>query len=221
MRSAQPPIVDRAGWQQARDDLLAAEKEYTKAGDRLAAQRRRLPMTPVGEYVFTGEDGPVTLRQLFGDASQLVVQHFMFDPEWDAGCPSCSMFADNMPPTIHFGPYGMAFARISRAPIGKLRAYRQRMGWPEPWVSSYHNDFNADWGWTVDGGEVPGVSCYLRSDDDVYLTYTTSGRGVEPLMSFPGFLDRVVYGRQETWEDSPEGWPQQNPYQRNARRDEY
>lgn len=103
----------------------------------------------------------------------------------------------------------------------KLTAYSKRMGWTEPWVSSHGNKFNQDWGWTVEGNELSGVSWLLKVDDRPYLTYRTSGRGVEPLSSQAGYLDRCVFGRQETWEDSPEGWPQQEAFERNRRLDEY
>lgn len=218
---AHPGIVDRTQWQQAADQQLALEKELTRHGDQVAAQRRRLPMTPVRNYTFDGPDGPVTLLELFGDAEQLIIQHFMFDRDWEAGCPSCSNLADNVPDAVHLTPYGVRFVRVSRAPAEKLRAYSQRMGWSEPWVSTGDSGYNEDWGWTRDDGEVPGVSFLLRVGDQAYLTYSTSGRGVEPLSSQAGYLDRTVYGRQETWEESPQGWPQGEPFARIRRRDEY
>ena len=219
---ARPPIVDRAEWEAARSELLTREKELTKLGDAVSAARRRLPMTPVPAYTFDGEHGPVTLRELFGDRTQLVVQNFMFDPEWDEGCPSCSNLADNVPHLAHFGPYGIAFARISAAPVDKLTAYSKRMGWSATWVSSGESGYNRDWGWTRDDGEYPGVSCYVRTGDDVFLTYSTDGRGVEPLSGLVGYLDRTVFGRQEAWEDSPDGWPTgEMGYDRNRRHDEY
>lgn len=216
-----PPIVSREEWEKSRAELLEQEKELTRHGDRVSAARRRQPMTPVPNYEFEAPFGPMTLRGLFGDRRQLIVQHFMFHPDWDAGCPSCSNLADNVPQLAHFEPYEVAFVRISRAPIDKLIDYRLRMGWSAPWVSSAHNSFNTDWGWTVDDDEVPGVSWYLRVGDDVFLTYCTQGRGVEPLSGLVGYLDRTVYGRQEDWEDSPAGWPQGDPYTRNRRHDEY
>lgn len=178
-------------------------------------------MTPVDDYVFTGRDGPVRLVDLFAGRAQLVVQHFMFDPSWDEGCPSCSNLADNVPHLAHFGPYDLAFARISRAPIEKLLAYSERMGWDAPWVSSFDSTFNDDFGWTRDDQEIPGVSVYLRLGEDVFQTYVTEGRGVEILSGFVGYLDVSPYGRQEAWEDSPPGWPQTPAHERNRRHDEY
>ena len=218
---AHPQIVDRAEWQHAADEQLAREKELTKQGDKVTAARRRLPMTPVDNYAFAGPDGPVTLLELFGDADQLIIQHFMFHPDWDAGCPHCSNLADSLPHTAHFAPYGIGFVRVSRAPVEKLQAYSERMGWREPWVSSNGNSYNQDWGWTVDDGEVPGVSFLLKVGDQAYLTYSTVGRGVEPLSSEAGYLDRTIYGRQETWEDSPAGWPQTEAFSKTRRHDEY
>lgn len=218
---AQPQIVDRASWQQAADEQLAREKELTRLGDQVSAARRRLPMTPVQNYIFAGPDGPVTLLDLFGDAEQLIIQHFMFDSDWDAGCPTCSNLADSLPHTAHFAPYGIRFVRISRAPVEKLTAYSERMGWREPWVSAGETSYNDDWGWTRDGGEVPGVSFLLKVGEQAYLTYSTTGRGVEPFSSEAGYLDRTIYGRQETWEDSPAGWPQTEAFSRTRRHDEY
>lgn len=219
--SVAPPVADRAVWQAARDEILQLEKDATHAADRAASARRALPMTPVQDYTFDGVDGPVRLSELFGGRSQLIVQNFMFDPDWDAGCPSCSNLADSVPHLAHFGPYDIAFARISRAPTEKLAAYNERMGWSAPWVSSYRNTYNRDWGWTDDDGEIPGVSVYLRCGDGVFLTYSTQGRGVEPLSGFAGYLDITPFGRQEDWEDSPVGWPQQPPFTRDRRHDEY
>lgn len=219
--AAHPDVVSREEWEARRSDVLAAEKAQTKALDRLNARRRRLPMTPMDNYRFDGANGPVTLLDLFNGRPQLIVQNFMFDPDWDAGCPSCSNLADSAPHLSHFGPYDVAIARISRAPIDKITAYNARMGWDAPWVSSLNSTYNQDWGWTADDGEVPGVSCYLQLDGQPYLTYSTSGRGVEPLSSQVGYLDSTVYGRQESWEDSPAGWPQTNPYQKTRRHDEY
>ncbi|OLR93328.1 DUF899 domain-containing protein [Actinokineospora bangkokensis] len=218
---ARPAVVDRADWEADRAALLAREKELTRLSDAVAAERRRLPMTPVPEYTFDGPDGPVTLRELFGDREQLVVQNFMFDPTWDEGCPSCSNLADNVPHLAHFGPYGIAFARVSEAPVDKLSAYQRRMGWQGAWVSSLNSPYNREWGWTTDEGQVPGVSFYVRTGDDVFLTYTATARGVEPLSGFVGYLDRTVFGRQEDWEDSPEGWPQGAAHEANKRHDEY
>ncbi|GGL72212.1 hypothetical protein GCM10010840_07900 [Deinococcus aerolatus] len=208
--SAHPPIVDRASWQRRRDAILNLEKAATRLSDSIATQRRFLPMTEVENYVFMGEDGPITLTDLFGGRPQLIVHHFMFQPEWERGCPACTYGADNSKlhlPTLHAAD--ISFVRISRAPIEKLQAYGQEKGWDVPWYSSFSNTFNRDWGWTgEDGGERPGYSAFLMVDGRPYLTYSTSGRGVENLIGIYGYLDIVPYGRQEAWQDVPEGWPQ-------------
>jgi len=220
---ARPPVVDRSAWEQARDDLLALEKAETRAKDQASAARRRLPMVEVevDEYVFDGADGPVSLLDLFDGHRQLIVQHFMFEPDWTEGCPSCSNLADQLGPLVHLQAFDITVARISRAPIDRLLAYNERMGWEPRWVSSEHSSFNRDFGWSQDAGEVPGVSVYLRDGEHVFQTYSTSGLGVESLSSLTGYLDLAPFGRQEDWEDSPAGWPQQPPHQRNRRRDEY
>jgi predicted dithiol-disulfide oxidoreductase (DUF899 family) len=218
---AYPEVVDKDSWEQARADLLTAEKAETRARDQVGARRRRLPMTRVENSVFEGPSGPVTLAQLFEGRSQLIVQNFMFDPEWDAGCPSCSNLADNVPHLAHLWAHDITFARVSRARIDKLLAYSQRMGWSAPWVSSLTCSYNQDFGWTQPDGEVPGVSVYLRQGDDVFLTYSTTGRGVEPLSGLVGYLDISPYGRQEEWEDSPARWPQLPAFTVGKRHDEY
>ncbi|GGJ46715.1 DUF899 domain-containing protein [Deinococcus roseus] len=207
---AHPPIVDRETWQQTRSSLLKLEKASTRMQDAIAAQRRRLPMTRVDNYAFQGNAGPVTLVDLFQNRSQLIVHHFMFHPDWTAGCPHCTHFAENGTPHLTDLARGDAsFVRISRAPIEKLLAYQQQKGWSTPWCSSFESTFNQDWGWTsADGGEVPGISVFMLQDGVPHLTYSTSGRGVESLSSFFGYMDLLPYGRQESWQDVPPGWPQ-------------
>jgi predicted dithiol-disulfide oxidoreductase (DUF899 family) len=221
MTEAAPEVVDRETWEQARAALLTDEKAETRARDKVSASRRRLPMTPVANYVFEGADGPVALADMFEGRSQLIVQNFMFDPEWDDGCPSCSNLADSVPHLAHLWAHDITYARISRAPYPKLAAYKDRMGWSAPWYSSFTNTYNQDFGWTKEGGEAPGVSVYLRKGDEVFLTYSTQGRGVEPLSGLVGYLDITPYGRQEEWEDSPDGWPQLPTYAVSKRHDEY
>lgn len=220
---AHPPIVDRAAWEEKRNELLPKEKEATKLLDAVAAQRRRLPMTEVENYTFVGEGGPTTLLDLFAGRSQLILHHFMFDPAWDQGCAFCSDDADNAVPHLaHFGPYDISFARVSRAPIDKLLGYSKRMGWDVPWVSSHDGTFNQDWGWTgPDGGEGAGFSVYLQLDGKLYLTYLTKDRGVELLSSIAGYLDITPYGRQEHWQEVPTGWPQADTFSKIRRHDEY
>ncbi len=220
---AHPPIVTRETWNDARNALLPLEKAETRLRDAVAVQRRRLPMTEVENYTFTGEDGPTTLLELFAGRSQLILHHFMFDPAWEQGCPFCSDDADNCVPHLaHFGPYDISFTRVSRAPIEKLLAYSERMGWNVPWVSSYDCTFNQDWGWTgPDGGEGSGFSVYLQLNEKPYLTYLTRNRGVELLSSIAGHLDIAPYGRQEFWQEVPAGWPQADAFSKIRRHDEY
>ncbi len=220
---AHPPIVDRATWEEKRNELLPKEKEATKLLDAVAAQRRRLPMTEMPNYTFMGKDGPVEFIDLFEGRSQLIIHHFMFQPDWDAGCPSCSDDADNaIPHPAHFGPYDLSLVRVSRAPIEKLLVYSKRMGWDVPWYSSLDSTFNQDWGWTNhQGNEAPGFSVYLQLNGQPYLTYRTQGRGVEILSSIAGHLDVAPYGRQEGWQDVPGGWPQGDVFTKIRRHDEY
>lgn len=218
---ALPPIVSSAEWQTARDRLLVKEKEATRALDALAAERRRLPMVRIEkEYVFEGPDGRATLGDLFAGHRQLAVYHFMFGPGSDP-CTGCSSFTDNIPDLSHLRARDTTLALISRAPLGEIRQFQRRMGWAVPWYSSFGSDFNEDLGLTVDGGEVFGLSVFLRDGDTVYRTYFTNARGVDRLRMDFNLLDLTPFGRQETWEDSPEGWPQTSPYVWWRKHDEY
>jgi predicted dithiol-disulfide oxidoreductase (DUF899 family) len=221
-----PPVVSAAEWQAAREELLAKEKEHTRAGDALAAERRRLPRVLIEkDYAFEGPDGKVGLLDLFDGRRQLILYHFMFAPGaagWpSAGCDGCSMVADNITHLAHLHARDTSLVLVSRAPLASIEAYRERMGWRIPWFSSEGSDFNRDFGVTTSAGEIFGLSVFLRDGDNVYRTYFTSGRGVEALGSVWTFLDRTPLGRQEEWEDSPEGYPQGPPYEWWRRHDEY
>src|SRR5262249_13997554 len=221
-----PRIATPAEWQDARDKLLVKEKAATRLRDALAAERRRLPMVRIEkDYVFEGEYGPAHLRDLFEGRRQLILYHFMFAPDvpgWpDAGCDGCSWYADNVGNLSHLHARDTSFAVVSRAPLANILAYRKRMGWTFPWLSSADSDFNVDFGMTTAAGERSGTSVFLRDRDTVFRTYFTTGRGDEMLGGFWAFLDLTPLGRQETWEDSPEGWPQTPPYQWWRRHDEY
>jgi predicted dithiol-disulfide oxidoreductase (DUF899 family) len=223
-----PRVVSAAEWQRAHDALLVKEKEWTQAKDALSAERRQLPMVKVEkQYTFDGTDGPVSLLDLFEDRPQLLLYHFMFAPNahgWpDAGCPGCSMFVDNIGQftPVHLNARGVSFAVVSLAPLAKLEAYRKRMSWPHRWVSSANNSFNVDFGLTTAEMERHGLSAFVRKGADIFRTYFTSQRGSEALGNIWGFLDATPYGRQESWEKSPEGWPQTPPYQWWRRHDEY
>ena len=222
-----PEIVSAAEWQAARDRLLVKEKQHTKAGDALAAERRRLPAVRVEQdYVFEGPEGTRSLLELFDGRRQLLLYHFMFAPSvggWpDAGCPGCSMNLDQFTHPAHLQARDTSFAVVSLAPLDAIEAYRQRMGWIFPWYSSARSTFNEDFGLTTDEGEDAGLSVFLRDDDgNVYRTYFSTARGLEHVGSPWTFLDLTPLGRQEDWEDTPPGRPQTQAYRWWRRHDEY
>jgi predicted dithiol-disulfide oxidoreductase (DUF899 family) len=203
-----PTIVPVEEWQRARDELLTAEKEATRALDALAARRRRLPMVRFDNgYAFDTPDGTKTLLDLFDGRGQLVVYQFM-DNGPDDYCPGCTGFTNSIPLV---GPdrlarRGVTWVTVSDMPLAQIEAYRARMGWTVPFVSSRGTSFSADCG--AGGGFM--LSVFLRDGWDVYRTYNTTSRGVDRLLWVHNILDLTPYGRQESWEDSPAGWPQ--PY---------
>jgi predicted dithiol-disulfide oxidoreductase (DUF899 family) len=224
-----PEVVSREEWMAARKQLLAAEKEETRRRDALNAERRRLPMVRVEkEYQFEGPGGTVQLTALFDGKSQLIVQHVMFGPDWDAACPGCTAGVDEISDGLitHLNSRDTAFALVSRAPLAKLREYQQKQGWTVPWYSSYGTDFNYDFQVTMDkerslleynyreetdilgeedaSTELPGVSCFLRDGDAVFHTYSTFARGTDTVGSSYSWLDLTALGRQEDWEE-PKG----------------
>ncbi|HEY0692389.1 MAG TPA: DUF899 domain-containing protein [Kribbella sp.] len=229
-----PAVVSREDWVAARKKFLAEEKEFTRRRDALNADRRRLPMVRIDkDYAFEGPGGTASLLDLFEGRLQLVVYHFMFLPEWDAGCPNCSGFADDIGHLVHLNDRGTTFAAVSRAPYGKIAAFKQRMGWKFPWYSSYGSDFNYDFHVTLDDSVVPfeynyrtkaewdavqanehvqgeqpfdlhGMSCFLRVEDEVHHTYSTYGRGTDSMGFTTNALDLTALGRQEEWEE-PKG----------------
>jgi predicted dithiol-disulfide oxidoreductase (DUF899 family) len=222
MSAPLPPIVSREEWSAARAELLVREKELIRMKDRVSALRRRLPMVQVTvDYLFDTGSGVVPLVDLFDGRSQLIVQHFMFGDDWDAGCQGCSMMADHIGPLAHLHAKDTSLVLISRAPVEKLHAFRERMGWQLPWVSSGATTFNEDFGTTVDGQERHAISAFLRDGARVFHTWQTFDRGEEPFMLVFDLLDLTAYGRQESWEDSPGGWPQQAPYEWMRLHDEY
>jgi predicted dithiol-disulfide oxidoreductase (DUF899 family) len=225
-----PPVVSADEWQAAHERLLDKEKDATRARDALAAERRRQPMVRIGkDYELEGPNGKARLVDLCEGRRQLIVYHFMFGPNQDVGCDGCSMFVDQVGHLAHLHARDTSFALVSRAPLAKIEPYEKRMGWTIPWYSSFDSDFNVDFGLSPEtpqpadyqDGETFGLSVFLRDGDEVFRTYFTSRRGVEALGSFWTFLDLTPLGRQETWEDSPEGWPQTPPYEWWRRHDEY
>lgn len=218
-----PPVVTRAEWLVARKELLAREKELTRQRDKLTAEVRRLPMVKIEkEYLFDGPAGRTNLLDLFGKHPQLIVYHFMFDPSWEAGCPSCSMFADNFSGAIlHLPARNTAFACVSLAPLTKIEAFKKRMGWTFPWYSSFDTSFNRDFQVTVDTitsdeynyikaadlkkagkiwiekGELPGLSVFLRKGEGIFHSYSTYQRGLDIFLNTYNYLDVTPLGRQE------------------------
>lgn len=230
-QKALPTVVSKAEWRAPHEALLAKEKAATRARDALAAERRRMPMVLVdASYRFeggphAGSAKPATLLDLFEGRRQLIVYHFMFAPGvhgWpEAGCPGCTFFVDQVGHLAHLHARDTSFALVSLAPFAALSAYRARMGWEVPWYSSAGSNFNRDFGLSTEQGEAFGLSVFLRDGDVIYRTYFTDGRGVEALGSTWTFLDLTPFGRQETWENSPPGWPQSAPYEWWRRHDEY
>jgi predicted dithiol-disulfide oxidoreductase (DUF899 family) len=226
-----PEIVSPEQWRAALDAQIAREKAHTRERGRLSAQRRRLPKVEVRtDYMFDGPNGMVGLLDLFEGRRQLIVYHFMFGPDWDAGCDGCSWVVDAMTHPAHLHARDTTLALVSRAPLTRLEQYRRRMGWQHPpWYSSGDSDFNFDMGVTssnchaagTDRGERHGISVFLRDGERAFRTYFTGRRGVEYLGSIWSYLDLTPFGRQEHWEDSPPGWPQSDPYVWNRRHDEY
>jgi predicted dithiol-disulfide oxidoreductase (DUF899 family) len=223
---ALPNVVSQAEWLAAREKLLAKEKKLTREHDKLAAERRRMPVVKIDKpYQFEGPSGPVSLIDLFEGRRQLILYHFMFAPGvegWpSAGCSGCSMFVDQITDLAHLHARDTSLVLVSRAPLSQIMSYRERMGWNVPWYSSAGSDFNDDFEVTTPQGETFGLSVFVRDGDTVYRSYFTSGRGVEALGSVWTLLDLTPYGRQEDWEDSPEGWPQTPRYGWWRRHDEY
>jgi predicted dithiol-disulfide oxidoreductase (DUF899 family) len=208
-----PPVVSPQEWEAAREELLVKEKEMTRAKDALAAERRRMPRMKVEkDYAFEGPDGRVGLLDLFEGRRQLIVYRFFYEPGvagWpERGCGGCSFLADQVAHLAHLNARDTTLAFVSRAPQENIRRLKADMGWPMPWYT-ITDDFDVDLG--VD--EWHGTNAFIREDDDVYRTYFIDSRGDEAMGSTWAYLDITALGRQEEWEDSPEGYPQGPPYQ--------
>ena len=216
-------VVGHDEWLEARKQLLAKEKEFTRARDELTRQRQALPWEPVeNDYVFDGPNGNEALADLFDGRRQLIVYHFMFAPEDDVGCKSCSFWADNFNPNvIHLNARDVSFAAVSRAPLDKLEAYRERMGWNFHWVSSGATDFNFDYGVSFkpeqQGEDVynygtlapriadrEGLSIFAREDGSIFHTYSAYARGIDLVNTAYNYLDLVPRGRDEG--DQVQAW---------------
>lgn len=216
-----PTIVSKDEWLAAREELLAKEKEVTRARDAVNALRRELPMVEVDkEYFFEGANGKASLPDLFEGRRQLIVYHFMWRWDLDAGCPSCSFLIDSVPHLAHLHAAGTTLAAVSRGPWPKLAAFRERMGWTDvPFYSSYGGDFNYDFHVTLDKergsveynyrtvdfeGEMPGMSVFLRDGDRVFHTYSGYARAGDILLNVFNYLDLTPLGRRE--EDGIMNW---------------
>ena len=207
-----PKVVPPAEWQAARDRLLVKEKAVTRELDALAAERRRLPMVQIDkDYVFTTSDGEAHLIDLFEGRRQLLLYHFMLAPGETHVCEGCASFADNIGNLAHVHARDTTLVLVSRAPPAEIQALQRRTGWTMPWYSSNASDFNHDFGLTTEDGESFGLSAFVRDGDDVFRTYFTSARGVDRLRADFNLLDLTAFGRQEDWEDSPDGWPKTAP----------
>jgi predicted dithiol-disulfide oxidoreductase (DUF899 family) len=222
------PVVSRDQWLAARIAFLAKEKEFTRLRDELGRQRRALPWVKVDKpYVFDGPRGKETLADLFGPRSQLLVYHFMFSPDWDAGCKHCSFWADNFNGIgVHLAHRDVSMVAISRAPLEKIEAFRKRMGWSFKWLSSFGSDFNYDYGVSFtpealrgEGGvhnytkrearltDHAGVSTFYKDRiGDVFHTYSTYARGLDILNGAYNYLDLVPKGRDEDSLDFTQSW---------------
>jgi predicted dithiol-disulfide oxidoreductase (DUF899 family) len=212
-------VVSREEWLEARKEFLAQEKEFTRLRDQLSQQRRQLPWVKVDKaYPFDGPDGPETLSDLFAGHSQLIVYHFMYGPDWDEGCKSCSFMADHYDNIIiHLNQRDVAMVTVSRAPLATLQAFQQRMGWHFKWVSSANNTFNFDYhvSFTPEqrangemvynyssagfpGDEAPGLSVFYKDEaGNIYHTFSSYARGLDMFLTTYHFLDLVPKGRDE------------------------
>jgi predicted dithiol-disulfide oxidoreductase (DUF899 family) len=224
-----PDVVSREQWLEARRQLLAREKEATRARDALNASRRGLPMVRIDqEYVFDGPDGPVTLADLFQGRRQLIVQHVMFGPDWDEVCPGCTASLNALSPGMldQMATRETTFALTSRAPYDKIAAKAKERGWSSfPWYSTYGSEFNYDYQVTLDADrgltdynyrsvadqlgderstELAGYSCFLREGEDIFHTYSAYSRGTDQTVAAYILLDMTALGRQEDWEE-PKG----------------
>jgi predicted dithiol-disulfide oxidoreductase (DUF899 family) len=217
-----PPVVSPEEWESARQKLLVKEKELTRARDALAAVRRRMPRMAVEkEYEFEGPDGPVSLLGLFEGRRQLIVYRFFYEPGVadfpDGGCRGCSFLADQVAHLAHLNARDTTLAFVSRAPQRDIELWKARMGWQQiPWYA-LTDDFDEDFG----VGEWHGTNAFLRDGEKIYRTYFVNNRGDEAMGSTWSYLDVTALGRQEEWEDSPEGYPQTPPYQWWRLHDEY
>ena len=216
-----PQVVSRAAWRAALSDFREDEKAATRARDALNARRRRLPITAVErDYVFGSPAGPLHFADLFDNKQQLIVYHNMLAPGSDHICRGCSLFADQIGNLAHLGARRTSFAMVSRATVPEIARVKTRLGWSFPWYSSHGDSFHEDFVGSL-GQASFGLSVFLRENERIFQTYFTSGRGVEYVGGAFSLLDLTLWGRQEAWEDSPEGWPQEPTHSWERLHDEY
>jgi predicted dithiol-disulfide oxidoreductase (DUF899 family) len=204
-----PSVVDRDTWLRERNELLAREKAHTHEGDAIAAARRRLPMTEIAPIALVGKNGPTPLLDIFEGRNQLIVYKHMWHlgKPFEDQCEGCTITVWDFQNAAYLEVRGITFAVFGEGPYEEMGPFRDFMGYTHPWYSTYGIQDPA-----YAGGGI--LACFLRRGDRVFLTYETADRGTEPMMSSLNLLDMTAYGRQETWEDSPEGWPQDPTYSR-------
>ncbi|MER5449650.1 DUF899 family protein [Streptomyces sp. NPDC002764] len=211
---ALPPVVDAATWEDRLRALRAREKAATRELDAIAAERRRLPMVEMPDYVLEGEDGPVRLVDVFEDKRQLIVYHHMWSAGQEWQCPGCTGFTSQYTRLEFLDNYDARFVVVTQGPIEEALAYKRRVGNRMTWYSTADSPFGADVGAAPGGGFA--VNVFLRDGDRVHRTWHTDGRGTEQLGHTFALIDLLPYGRQEEWQDLPEGWPQSPTYSRWA-----
>jgi predicted dithiol-disulfide oxidoreductase (DUF899 family) len=207
---ALPPVADQATWRKELDELRAREKAATRELDAIAAQRRRLPMVRMPGYTLVGAAGPVRLADVFAGTSQLITYHHMWNPDDEWQCGGCTSFTSAFTRLDFLANYDARFVVVTQGPIDAALAYARRVGNTMAWYSTADSPFGADVDAPLQGGFA--VNVFLRDGDTVYRTWHTSGRGVEQLTHTFALADVLPYGRQEVWQDSPEGWPKRPTY---------
>ncbi|BBX13282.1 hypothetical protein MNVM_23630 [Mycobacterium novum] len=209
-----PPVVDRSAWQRELDALRVREKAATRELDAIAAQRRRLPVLAMGDYVLEGENGPIRLAEMFDGKRQLIVYHHMWSPGQEWQCPGCTGYTAQFSRLEFLSAYDARFVVVTPGPIDEAIEYKHRVGNQMDWYSTADSTFGADVDAPPGGGFA--VNVFLRHGDKVFRTWHTTGRGIEQLSHTFPLIDVLPYGRQEEWQDSPSGWPQGPTYGRWA-----
>jgi predicted dithiol-disulfide oxidoreductase (DUF899 family) len=209
--AALPPVVDAETWRRELAELRVREKAATRELDAIAAQRRRLPMVELPDYTLVGKDGPVRLVDVFEGRSQLITYHHMWNPGAEWQCGGCTGYTSQFTRTEFLDPYDARFVIVTQGAIDEALAYREKVGNRMEWYSTADSPFGADVGAPPGGGFA--VNVFLRDGDTVYRTWHTDGRGTEQLSHTFPFIDLLPWGRQEEWQDSPEGWPQAPAYE--------